>query len=144
MVLVSSDNQSSTIPFCISNVVIILHIGIVENLNVLLFKVAMMAWIAAKFQYFSANDKNYASLEIFIISRVIFIRLPLGNESIVFNENFQSRIFTWFMCFQVPWVQRSAFCKFVCAYLCMWLCMKYSVLYISKTKKTPNFMYSTR
>ena len=29
-------------------------------------------------------------------------RLPLGNGSIVFVQNFRCRVFTWFICFEIP------------------------------------------
>ena len=45
--------------------------------------------------------------------------LRLGNWSIVFSQNFQCRVFPWFICFEVPWVQNSSFWKLVCAYVCV-------------------------
>ena len=36
-------------------------------------------------------------------------RLPLGNGSIVFGQNFRCRVFTWFICFEGPWVQKVVF-----------------------------------
>ena len=44
-------------------------------------------------------------------------------------KNFGCWVFTWFICFEVPWVQKSSCCKMICA--CLWLQGEYLALYIS-------------
>ena len=66
-------------------------------------------------------------------------RPPLSNRSIVFSQNSPCQVFTWFICFKVPWVQKVFFWKLICAYVCTYVCV-YDIfnIYISKSNKDRN------
>ena len=99
---------------------------------------------------------GYISNIYFIYRRFIqcifnsIIRLPLGNGTTAFSQNFRCRVFPWFTCFEVLLSIKTLeklFCAYVCMYVCMGKCdCKVNVYRFISTKlikaKTPNFIHS--